>query len=288
MNALQHRSGPWSLFFVSALGALGAAGEAPPPVAQAPPARLLTFVTYNVLAEKAPSPQRRAALLKILQESDADLIALQEVDETWLGALREAEWIRRSYAAASSGDRPLVANGNLILSKLPIQQASSMALPGKQGRAAVKTVCRVDGRPLAVVTAHLEAPLEAGPIRAAQLDAMFNLLKDEHDAVLLGDFNFGDGEEPDTSHLDKAFVDLWLALRPGEAGFTWNIEASEMARKGSFPKEKSRRIDRILLRSDAWRPKSIRIVGDQPVRPEDRTLFPSDHFGLAGSIERRP
>jgi hypothetical protein len=39
---------------------------------------------------------------------------------------------------------------------------------------------------------------------------MFNPLKDEHDAVLLGDFNFGDGEEPDTSHLDK----IALASRP--------------------------------------------------------------------------
>jgi hypothetical protein len=57
-----------------------------------------------------------------------------------------------------------------------------------------------------------------------------------------------------------------------------------MAKSGSFPGEKSRRIDRILLRSAVWKPGSIRILGDAPVMPGDRSLFPSDHFGLVGSV----
>lgn len=49
---------------------------------------------------------------------------------------------------------------------------------------------------------------------------------------------------------------------------------------------KSRRLDRILIRSSLWKPASVRIVGDQPVTPGDKSLFPSDHFGLTGTVTR--
>lgn len=60
---------------------------------------------------------------------------------------------------------------------------------------------------------------------------------------------------------------------------TWDIDESDMAARGSFVGERSRHLDRILLRSKHWRPLSIRIVGDQSIGTEGR-LFPSDHFGL--------
>src|SRR5690606_23614534 len=130
-------------------------------------------------------------------------------------------------------------------------------------------------------------------IRAAQLDEIFAELGRERDdpgvvaTVFCGDLNFGDGEQPDTAHLDPEFVDLWTTLRPGEPGFTWDIEHSAMARLGSFVGEPSRRLDRILLRSRGFAPAAIEIIGDRPVEPADRGLFPSDHFGLIGEIARR-
>ena len=258
-----------------------AAGDAPAP-------DRLTVVTCNILAEEIPSARRQAALLNLLEESGADVIALQEVGRSWRDALLGAAWVKASYGWTREGASPLVPNGNFILSRHPIRKASSATLPGRQGRTGLKAVIDVGGRELAVATTHMESRLEDGPVRAKQLDALFRLLRDAEDAVLLGDLNFGDGEEPETTHLEKAYADLWLSLRPGEAGFTWNIEASEMARKGSFPGERSRRLDRILVRSTAWKPKAVRIIGDQPVTPGDRKLFPSDHFGVVGVIERAP
>jgi hypothetical protein len=59
-----------------------------------------------------------------------------------------------------------------------------------------------------------------------------------------------------------------------------------MAKKGSFPGEKSRRLDRIFLRSTVWKGKDIRIIGDQPITPGKKDLFPSDHFGLVATVKR--
>lgn len=136
-----------------------------------------------------------------------------------------------------------------------------------------------------VATTHLESPLAEGPVRGRQLDAIFPRLKDADDAVFLGDFNFGDAE-PEEKRIDSAYVDLWKSLKANDPGYTWNIETSDMARKGSFPGEKSRRLDRILLRTPLWKAKGIRIIGDQPIPPGKKDLFPSDHFGLVATIAR--
>jgi hypothetical protein len=56
-----------------------------------------------------------------------------------------------------------------------------------------------------------------------------------------------------------------------------------MARKGSFPNEKSRRIDRILIKSKQAKPISANILGDKPLKGKT-DIFPSDHFGLRGIV----
>jgi len=57
-----------------------------------------------------------------------------------------------------------------------------------------------------------------------------------------------------------------------------------MDRKGSFPDEKSRRLDRILIKSKRVKPISANILGDKPLK-EETEVFPSDHFGLQASAE---
>ena len=106
------------------------------------------------------------------------------------------------------------------------------------------------------------------------------------DVLFMGDFNFGDGEKEESVLPEHGFADLWKKLHPDEKGLTWNIEASEMARKGSFAGEASRRLDRIYLKGPAWQARSIRIIGEKPITPGEKTLFPSDHFGLHAVLVR--
>jgi endonuclease/exonuclease/phosphatase family metal-dependent hydrolase len=249
----------------------------------------LTFVTYNVLADPVGKDSRIPQVLALLDKSNADIIALQEVAGWFLADLVNQKWVKeKGYNFTKIHNRIASPGGQLILSKFPIKESTYRVLPGRQRRTVLLATILLDGRQLSVATTHMESYLEDGPIRARQLDAIFPLLKDADDAVFLGDFNFGDGEQPDSAHLDEGYQDIWLSLHPKKPGYTWNIEVSKMAQKGSFPGEASRRIDRILVRSPIWQPKQIEIIGDKPVVPGKIDLFPSDHFGLVGVLERAP
>ena len=249
--------------------------------------RRLRVLTYNVLDDEASVPQRAPALFKILKECDADIIALQELTPELVTRLGKEDWIRQSYRMRSEEGQNLVFEELCILSKFPIQHLEFRRLPGHMHRGVLVATISAFGRTLAVATSHLDSFLEDGEIRAEQLDYIFSMLKDADDAVFMGDFNFGDGEEPDTAHLDKHYTDLWHAVNKDAPGYTWNIEKSEMAKKGSFPTEKSRRIDRILLRSNYWLAESSTIVGDSPISADKPDLYPSDHFGLTATMKSK-
>ena len=243
----------------------------------------LTCLTYNVLADR-DADSRLAPLLAILRDSDADIIALQEVAPWFLQALSANEWAKQRYNVAASTPHGSARGGLLLLSKHPAHKTSYLRLPGKQGRGVRCTHYRIGGREVRVATVHLESPLKDGPTRAVQLQHAFRLLAGAETAILLGDVNFGDGEEPETAAIPPDFIDCWTKLRPGDPGFTWDIEASDMARRGSFVGEQSRRIDRILIRSTAWEPSSVTIVGAAPV---SNGIFPSDHFGVLAVLKMK-
>lgn len=247
----------------------------------------LTLLTYNVLGDAARAKERVPKLLEIIGQSKADVIALQEVVPWFLMLAARQEWFREYHATVQDG-HIVAPGGQLFLSRLPIVSSGYQVLPGRQNRTVVVAEVVVNGRKMALATTHMESLLEDGPIRAQQLDAIFPLLEAGEDAVLLGDLNFGDGEEPETSRLRARFTDVWLALRPKEPGYTWDIERSDMAMAGSFPGEKSRRLDRILVRSSVWRPTEIRIIGDGPIIERKKDLYPSDHFGLMATLRFEP
>ena len=244
--------------------------------------RALTVVTYNVLADPAQARLRVPALLALLRRSGADIIALQEVAPWFLRRLLAQRWTR-AYQLPGTRHKPVVAHGCLIMSRLPLVSYRALVLPSKQQRQALLVTLRAGQRTLAVATVHLDSFLHDGPSRARQLQRLWPELARADDALLLGDFNFGDGEQPETGELEPAYVDAWLRLRPGQPGYTWDMERSQMARAGAFPGERSRRLDRILLRSQLWRPSAVAIIGQRPVAPG---VFPSDHFGLQAVLAR--
>lgn len=270
------------------LGAAACRRDAPrkePEQRAATPTRQLTLVTYNVLADPRRAAARLPALLAILKATEADIIALQEVTPWFFRALLKQPWARR-YHRTPAGFGGKIPGGLLILSRFPIARTLVAGLPGRQGRKGLLADLRVDGATLAVLTCHLESHLAAGKTRAAQLAVLLPLLQHAPDALLLGDLNFGDKVQPETKQLPKTYRDLWTALRKDAPGYTWDNERSAMAKGAAFPDEQSRRLDRILWRSTQWRPHTVRIIGTRPVAPGKPALFPSDHFGLMGVLQR--
>lgn len=248
----------------------GCSDDAAPP----PPAPTLTLVTWNVLADE-PAP-RLPALMAALRGANADVIALQEVTPAFIEALEAEAWAKPYHTLTHEG-RPTAAAGLFILSRWPFEEIRMGFLPGRGDRGVVVGVFRAHGRRIAVGTVHLESALDAGPLRAQQLDKAWTYLGGADDAFLMGDFNVGDGAQPETAHLRADFADAWPGGPP-----TWNIEKNPMAKRNSFSGEASRRIDRILVKSDAWRVESARLLGDAPVEVD---LFPSDHFGVVATLK---
>lgn len=278
----------------SVAAGLGCRGLEPPPPTESAggekplgdePRVQLTVLTYNVLADRVGVRLRLPALFALMEEARADVLALQEVADWFLAPLHEQAWTEGLHACTFDGRRA-APGGQYILSRYPILESRALVLPGRQRRTVVISRIQVAGAPIDVATTHMESFLEDGPTRAQQLDAIFAELSGSHDAIVAGDFNFGDGE-PESSQLDPAFADAWTRLHPDDPGYTWNIERSQMARAGSFVGEPSRRLDRILVRSKRWVPDDARIIGDHPVQVGRGELFPSDHFGLVARLVER-
>jgi endonuclease/exonuclease/phosphatase family metal-dependent hydrolase len=222
--------------------------------------------------------------------------------------LEAASWTR-GYAFTERDGRPFYPGGQFIMSRFPIEKVSASVLVGRQGRTALFADLLIDGQRFVVATSHMESPLEAGQTRARQLAAIFDRLRAAPHALFLGDMNFGDGARAETAQLDASYLDVWRVLHPKKAGFTWNNDGNPLARLGAFEGEPNRRLDRMLLKSPSYQPRSIAIIGDRsaglrkltaddramiemPGRGDDRAfppaieVFPSDHYGLAAVIAK--
>lgn len=249
-------------------------------LALSPPQPTLTVVTWNVLGSNQGGQPRLDAVVAELKAANADVIVLQEVEAPQLERLAAADWARH-YHVLRGG---LVAPGGLfVMSRRPIVASRVVRFPSLMGR--VGLVVTVDvGGPMSFATGHLDSLLHHGPQRAAQLTALLSEVAGSEDSVVLGDLNFGDGEEPESGALDPRWRDVWRKLSGTAAGLTWNKAKNPLAAKNSFATEPSRRLDRVLLRSSRWTASGIRMIGttwDASVGP------PSDHFGLRFVLARR-
>jgi endonuclease/exonuclease/phosphatase family metal-dependent hydrolase len=259
----------------------------------------LTLVTYNVWFGEYFRAERRRALVAILRECDADIIALQEVTPSLLRVLQAQAWLRERYRFADVSVDPY---GVLMLTRVPVRRFAVHALPTRMGRSLlVAELDRDDG--LAVATVHLES-LHYADTRQRQLARIFPVLAAYPHAVLMGDFNLC-SSWPENRHLDPRYTDIWPHLRPHEPGWTEDTDLNTM-RLLVNNKRTQVRFDRIILRStgDRWRPRAIDRLGTEPIEvapdraygdrargdraPGHRTVavFPSDHFGLCATIVR--
>jgi len=131
---------------------------------------------------------------------------------------------------------------------------------------------------MAVATAHLESYPVDVTIRKEQMLRIFEILKEFQHSFFTADFNFAeDGED---GIFPSEFVDTWPNLYPNNPGYTFS-EDNPM-RKDMPPGK--RRIDRILVKSSLWTPKSAKILGDKVFLESMPQLRPSDHYGVAATF----
>ena len=169
---------------------VGSFADTRPP---APPSiRIVTFnVEYALRVERALVALRENPHLR-----DADIVALQEMDEPGTVAIARGLGLDYAYCPASVHPKLQRDVGNAILSRWPISDVVKVALPHKsrilgQSRVAVSAVVTVAGRRLRVYALHLGSPFGASPgQRRDQIDVVLRHAEESPDPVVIaGDFN---------------------------------------------------------------------------------------------------
>ncbi|MFG6197560.1 poly(A) polymerase [Nonomuraea sp. JJY05] len=240
-------------------------------------------LTWNTLwdrydSDRIDTARRRPLLLAALEEADADVIALQEVEPALLSMLLAAPWVRAGYTLGTDPYGPDVADsGLLLLSRLPVREAARHELgPHKSVAAvAVDTATGV----LVVAATHLTSDHsgDGAARRRAELARIAEGLAGvDGDLILLGDFN--DGTDTPASAL--GLRDAWTEAHGPDQTPTFDPGTNPLAALASLSGRASR-LDRILLRG---RPRviSATLRGDTPT-PEG--LYVSDHYGVEAVLD---
>lgn len=213
----------------------------------------LRVLTWNTLwdrydSDRIDTARRRPLLLAALEESDADIIALQEVEAGLLALLLRAPWVRAGYALGTDPrGNDVDGTGLLLLSRLPVREAGRHLLgPHKAVTAVVAETAR---GPLVVATTHLSSDhSDNGPARRqSELARLTTGLADLNvPLILLGDFNDGrDGPAGPAAAL--GLRDAWTEVYgPGDRTPTFDPGVNPLARISSLSGRASR-LDRILL-----------------------------------------
>jgi endonuclease/exonuclease/phosphatase family metal-dependent hydrolase len=243
----------------------------------------LHVATLNILNLADRWPERLPLILADMAALQPDLLGLQEVvyvmqQDRLIGAAGEGH-----YAALRGwAGRPEYGNSLLVREPLVGRDVERLDL-GLQ-RSAHRAVIELSGGAtvLAAVT-HLHHAVPAGAERDQQAETLLDWLTRARgtDAVIvMGDFN-ADPKEPAYARMVEAgFRSAFAEANGAEPTVTWpsGLQAPAMDTDGEPDC-----LDYIWVRG-AVRVGDARVVFDRP-HPDDPTLYPSDHFGLAASLE---
>jgi endonuclease/exonuclease/phosphatase family metal-dependent hydrolase len=155
------------------------------------PIRVVTFnIKYSIEIDRA---------IEVLEGDslrEADVVALQEMDENGVDRIARALRLNYAYYPASIHHSHHRYFGPAILSRWPIERSWKVLLPHKawgrgQRRTATAAVVRVNGRPLLVYAVHLETMVKLSDEK--RWDQARTVIADaerfQGPVVLAGDFN---------------------------------------------------------------------------------------------------
>ena len=183
------------------------------------PIRIMTYNLHNGFNTKGYLDME--ALARVIEESDADIVALQEISRGWLisGRLDMLTWLSQRL------DMPYVSGptadpfwGNAILSRYPITEYKSYDLPPgdlviKRGLISV-SIDLGGGDTLRVIATHFHHIDGDSDIRQLQSAAIIDFWNGTSQTVILGDFN-AEPADPEIQILKQAgLVDITASIEP--------------------------------------------------------------------------
>ena len=199
-----------------------------PPAAGSPTGEPLHVLTYNIhSAYDSAGAQDPEAIARVIESTEADIVALQEVSRGWLldGSTDLVAWLARrlEMQVLFAGTTDPVW-GNALLTRLPIRESGSAPLPLAGTRFPRGYLwATIDAglpEPLLVIVTHLHHVESEHAPRLAQVPVLLGFWDQRPYSILLGDLNSEPGYAEMKLIADAGWVDSWAEAGTGD-GLTW-------------------------------------------------------------------
>ncbi len=196
-----------------------------PTAAGAPPVRILTYNIHS--AYDSQGAQDPEAIARVIESTEADIVALQEVSRGWLldGSTDLVGFLARrlKMQVLFQGTADPVW-GNALLTRLPITEHGSAPLP-LAGTLLPRgylwaTIDAGLPEPLLVIVTHLHHVESEHAPRLAQVPVLLDFWDGRPYSILLGDLNSEPGYAEMQLITDAGWVDSWAEAGTGD-GLTW-------------------------------------------------------------------
>ena len=239
----------------------------------------LHVATLNILNLADRWPERQGLIYADMAALQPDLLGLQEVvyvlqQDRLIGSAGEGRYHEhRAWAG-----RPEYGNSLLVRDGLSVGASERLDLG--LGRSALRAVVALpEGATVLIVVTHLHHVVHGAAERDEQTHQLLAWVDDApltDGQVVIGDFNARPVEPTYLRMVAAGFQSAYAAAHGEEPAVTWpsGLQAPAMDTDGE-----PGCLDYVWVRG-AVRVESARLVFDRP-DPEDPTLYPSDHFGIA-------
>lgn len=242
------------------------------PIPEEPLGDPIKVMTYNIHSGfNAAGRQDLEAIARVIEDSGADIVALQEVSRVRLldGGADLAAWLSERL------DMPYLFKGtedpnwgNAILSRYPIVDWGWGSLPRVDtliGRGYLWASIDVGAsQPLLVIDTHLHHLEPDSGVRQEQVQVLLDFWAEEDYTIVLGDLN----AEPNSTEIrmiaDSGLLDAWSSIGIGP-GFTFSSS------------DPNSRIDWI------WHTSELQPIGIEVIQTQA-----SDHMPVLASFEVKP
>jgi endonuclease/exonuclease/phosphatase family metal-dependent hydrolase len=206
--------------------------QGPAPTAEDPSGHPVRIMTYNVhSAYSVPGSQDPESIARVIEDSGAKIVALQEVSRGWLinGSTDLVTWLSRRLGMQllfQGTTGPMW--GNAILTSYPILEHGTGTLPlggALLGRGYLWA--RIDvgsGDSLHVIATHLHHQESEPEVRLAQIPVLLEYWNEAPFSLILGDMNAEPHDREMELFVEAGLLDSWTEAGEGD-GFTFSAGA---------------------------------------------------------------
>eukprot|EP00927_Polykrikos_kofoidii_P037000 TRINITY_DN31174_c0_g1_i1.p1 TRINITY_DN31174_c0_g1~~TRINITY_DN31174_c0_g1_i1.p1 ORF type:complete len:266 (+),score=36.22 TRINITY_DN31174_c0_g1_i1:277-1074(+) len=242
----------------------------------------LKVLTFNIWFSEFEMVRRMRAIGNIISDHKPNVVALQE--------MTQAHWrvcsADPTFEAFIWSEPPPNASYFTLIGSSACWQSQPTRYPFEASLMdrdlLFGTVSPPSRNPLTFATSHFES-LSHAKTRRSQISETLELLDGPEDVVFCGDTNINEAVDGEV-RPPEPWKDAWLALRPGESGYTYDVEKNTMmaaADEWARSTHAMLRFDRFWVKLQKYKLASIQLL-DEPV---DEGVWPSDHFGLLLTLE---